>query len=875
MSVRYLNQRISGTALLRLLALCAASAAVCQASDLRPGTRAPNSSAIQNSKPPVSSDTIIHSIEFHGLRRIPTETLRAHITSREGEPVDATKIEEDVRALDRLGWFDDVTAEVEEMPALIASLDLRGIQAGPLLKLVFIVEERPFLAGLDYSGSRVLSNARVSALLIQKGIALKLAEPVNRNDLWRAARAIEAALADERHPLGKVHIRLEDLPSAAVRATLEISDGPEVSVSRVQFLGNQAFSQVKLRKQMKEVAPEAHFAGLRGKDVYTPDRLQVDVGRLLEFYRGHGFPEARVGEPVAEAQPVRTWRLLPWPKRKTAPRYRITIPVNEGPYYRLTAIEIRREDSAQPGGVEAAAPNDAALFARLGLRTGEPYSQTKLERARLELTQLRELRQQDAPSLAPEVIAAPQFDRESRTARVAFEVRKAQPYTIRHIEFRGEQRFSDKYYRRRVLVSEGDAFDSEKLERGLSQLARANFIRPVKSEDIKMKVDEAQHTLDLTIRVQEIGRQRITLTGGHTNLGNTIGLVYNVFDLLGGEELITSHLEGGPESLQILLGVAKESVFGTRVSLGISLYLDVLRPALASHQRLFTAGSGGFGTNWNYPVTPQDTLGVRYQLSKTDTRYGVLVPAEFADLPTGSVHGESMNRTLGLSETHKTQQQRILASVSSSGGWLGGNENYVCSTLDYSRVITGNTSQASTNHNAWAFRGTLSGVSSFRGDLPVTARLLAGNDLVRGVSNGEIGPTALIRTQNPDGTTSLHASPAGADLIASVNAEYRVPLTPRTQAAAFFDVGSGWLLPNWLGPDRPVLAGGDYNLHAATGVELKWLVPGLNQTVRVHYAINPFHIRRIVEVAEGDAVVPIALPHYRRGTLGWALGSLF
>jgi hypothetical protein len=49
---------------------------------------------------------------------------------------------------------------------------------------------------------------------------------------------------------------------------------------------------------------------------------------------------------------------------------------------------------------------------------------------------------------------------------------------------------------------------------------------------------------------------------------------------LGGEELLTAHLEGGPQSLQILLGLAKEGVFGTHASFGLSLFHNVVRPVV-------------------------------------------------------------------------------------------------------------------------------------------------------------------------------------------------------------------------------------------------------------------------------------------------------
>jgi outer membrane protein insertion porin family len=877
MIVRYLIRRVPGAAFLLALEMCAGPTVFSRAADVRPSDFPSNSSAIQDKRASNSTGTI-HRIEFRGLRRIPAATLRPRLISKEGEPLDATRIEEDVRSLDRLGWFDTVSAEVEEIPVLLASAEPTAAPVDPLLRLVFVVEERPFLAGIEYKGSRVLSRDRVSRLLAEKGIALKLAAPVNRNDLWRAARAIETELTDERHPLAKVSVRLDELPSSAsVRATLEIRDGPEVTVSAVTFTGNRAFSQAKLQRQMKRVAPDALLAGLRRKDVYSSPRLEADLQRLAEFYRNNGYPEARIGKPVTAiaSENVRHW--LPWPHRRAEPRFRIAIPVQEGHFYRLTAVEVRRANPSQgeTGGDGGDAAEAERLVARLGLRTDQPYSQAKLEHAREVLTHLRELRPPDAPSLAPDVAVTPRFDPADGTVKVAFDVREAQPYTIRRIEFHGEQRFSDRYYRRRVLVAEGEPFDPERLERGLAQLARTGFIRPVKREDIRTQFDETQRAVDLSIRVQEIGRQKISLIGGHSPFGSTVGLVYNVFDLLGGEELITSHLEGSPESLQILLGIAKDGFFGTKLSLGLSLYRNVVKPTIARHQRLFTSANSGFGANWNYPVSPADTLGASYQLSSTSTRYGVLVPTALAGLPGSARRVSTSSSMITLSDTHETPQDRILSSVGASGGWLGGNENLVRSTIDYSRVFSSNSGPAAARHNAWAFRGFFSGVSSFRGDMPLSSRLFAGNDLVRGAGTSELGPSALTKTQNADGTTAYRADPAGANLVGAVSTEYRVPITSRAQAAAFFDAGGGWLLTNWLGPDKPALAGGDHNLTAATGLELKWLVPGIGQTVRIHYSINPFHIRRSVLISDGGVAIPVALSYRRRSGLGWALGDLF
>jgi hypothetical protein len=105
-----------------------------------------------------------------------------------------------------------------------------------------------------------------------------------------------------------------------------------------------------------------------------------------------------------------------------------------------------------------------------------------------------------------------------------------------------------------------------------------------------------------------------------------------------------------------------------------------------------------------------------------------------------------------------------------------------------------------------------------------------------------------------------------------MNTEYRVPVAPRTKVVAFFDFGSGWLLPNWLGPQRPtLLAGTNGVLRASTGVELQWTLPVVEQTMRLDLSLNPLRLARSFLLPDGSR---FSAPD-RKVAFSWALGSLF
>ena len=162
---------------------------------------------------------------------------------------------------------------------------------------------------------------------------------------------------------------------------------------------------------------------------------------------------------------------------------------------------------------------------------------------------------------------------------------------------------------------------------------------------------------------------------------------------------------------------------------------------------------------------------------------------------------------------------------------------------------------------AWALRTTFNGAASYRGDMPFYARLFSGDELVRGLRPGELGPDAVTVTTAASGATIYSAAPAGASLVTASSAEYRFPLAGGTEAAGFFDFGSGWLLPNWLGPTKPLLLGATNGaLHGSTGIELRWTVPGAQVPVRAYYSLSS---------------TSSFLAHNRFSAFGWGLGSLF
>ncbi|PYU22648.1 MAG: hypothetical protein DMG32_17760 [Acidobacteria bacterium] len=728
-------------------------------------------------------DGVIREIRFVGLKRIFSEALQRHINSRVGEPIDQRVVERDVRALASLDWFDSVRAEAVPMRD---SADGGGYSD---LRLLFELGERPYLSQVEFHGSELLSRERIMQLFAGKKITLKVSAPLDRAELWRASRVIKGQLQELGHPQADVRVLLEEVSTATVQARFEIQDGPRVAISEVTFSGNQVFPQKLLQHQMAQVAPKARFAGLRHKNIYTQERLDEDLDRVSEYYRNHGYATARIGTPILETRYHLEPRRLPFRRRRMVLQFHLSVPVSEGTFYQLGAVEVHDEPPAGRFSERA-----DSLVAHSGLKPG-------------------------------------------------------------HIPLR-----------------EGEPFDPEKLRSGLERLIRTGYISTFKPEDVHLQFDEVDRNVEVSIRVTEVGQQKISLIGGWSNLGSTIGAAYSVFNLLGGQELIDSHIEGGPDSLHLAVRIAEEGLFGSRVSASLTVFQDVLRPHLPGvlgNRHFLSTRSSGFGVGWGYPVALNETLTTNYTISRQNTQYAVELPPTLTGLASNQTGSSASIHSFGLDWVGENGSQHWDTGASVSGGRLGGDENLVRSSVEYDRVRR---DPLTNGRNSWAFRSYAAGVSSFRGDLLFQNRYFTGAELLRGFRQGEMAPYAVEDLTDTSGKDSFQAIPTGADLIAAMNAEYRVPVAPRTQVVAFYDTGSGWLLPNWLGPNHPVvLAGTNGILRASTGLELRWQVPIVEQPLRLDIAVNPLRLAKSFLLPDGSR---FRAPDRLLGW-GWALGPLF
>ena len=808
---------------------------------------------------------IVDSFEFLGLRHISSAAVEAQLYLRPGNRFDRATLDRDVRTLARLGWFSSIRVE----KTLKTPCNPREFSRPERIVLAFYFSEEPILSRVEYSASRLLSANQIEKLLEERKLVPGLGKPADPVALQRIALAIRSALNEFAHPGASVRVLRQPYENGTLGVRFEIADGPHLPIRQVHFAGELGVTEKTLRAQMQSIAPWKPLASLRGKDAYTQPAFEEDCRRLLDYYRNHGYPEARVGSARVNkvTEPSRKW--FPFSRRATKMGLSLAIPVEAGPFYRLTAIE------SSPGLEQALAEHHGKPVPVLDPGPDHAFSQLEVDKLRrFYSARLQSQDSKSGTSFSQAVDANLIFDPVEHSVRLKLAVSDSPPYVVRRIEFLGLHKFNDRFVRRRILLREGHALDERALEIGLTKLARTGYFKPIRKDNIHIQLDDVRHAAEVTIRLEEIGQQRVTFDGGRAQFGSTLGLAYTLFDLFAHEELLSAKFEGGPESLQLLLGIAKDGIFATHGSLAFSIFNNVIRPRFTHGVQgpFTTSRTEGINVPWTYSLTNWDSIGVNYTLSRTtseqtfgstDSRTGS-TPSSPIDLRT-----HSSSRAFGTSWAHDNGSERVLLANSVSGGLLGGDENMLRSSAEAAHIFR---DALFSPANSWAFRTTFSAAGSYRGEMPFYSRFFAGDEYVRGLRSGELGPLALTEHLTPSGAIFSSPSYAGANVITAANAEYRIPFHNGVEAASFFDLGSGWLLPNWLGPSKPNLLGATNGiLHGSTGIQLQWTIPGVQVPFRSYYAVNVLRLDRWIPFSSKS----LMHAHNRFGVFGWGLGSLF
>jgi outer membrane protein insertion porin family len=670
-----------------------------------------------------------------------------------------------IRQLFALGLFDDVWVEPRER--------------GPMVDLVIHVRERPRVTRVEFEGNR----RREEADLEKKQI-VRAGQVYSPSIVQAQIDSLTQYYKDEG--FAQVEVTAEkDTTGGQLNLTFRIREGERVRITRVAFIGNQAFGEKRLRKQLK-TKKRGFFGGGHVKEAEFPENRT----KLERFYQTRGYRDARLVDQT----------LVPGDEPRDLT---LQVQVEEGPKYFFGAASwsgnavVPAADLAKMWTPEPGDPYDVS---KIEAATGNAYSEYA-ERGYLYIQ-----------------IDSRQALRDS-LVDLTFVVSEGQPSHVRYVEISGNRGTREKVIRREIDIHEGDRFKRSTLVRTQGDIFRLGLF-----EDVQIDFAPADSTdVDIQLKVKEKQVGTASAGAGYTSESGLTGfLELGHNNVLGNGQSLALHLERGGQREDYSLSFTEPWFRDTPTLLGFSLFNSTRDRDLFTEQR--RGGAGRIGRPLPWPDYSRGSVSYRLEDVRIDS-LGTLSEADRAalggielgkNLLTSSVTS-NFSRNSTDNPFYPSRGTRLNVEDEFAGGPFGGSVHFHKHRIEgrwYTRtpVIRAFTTMV---------RGRI-GLLGEYGDQEVTRvpdyerfRLGGGTtvDPLRGYDDYQVVPTKFIRevqvtrvstdSLGNSVTDSLGTSIVrypGGRFMSVWTIEQQFPIVHPLHGVLFFDAGNTWDLYDEIRP---------------------------------------------------------------------------
>ncbi|WP_164116884.1 outer membrane protein assembly factor BamA [Sphingorhabdus sp. Alg239-R122] len=522
-----------------------------------------------NPAPVVPQQDVIRSITVNGAQRLEPDTIRSYIRLRIGDVYTQQSADQALKDLFDTELFSDVS--------------IRNNGGAVVIE----VAENPVVNRIILEG-----NKRIKSDKILPEIRLSPRQIFTRTKVRAdVARIIELYKRQGRFA-ASVEPKMVQQAQNRVDIVFEISEGPKSKVRQINIIGNEVFSDGKLRGEM--VTKQSRFYRFFSSgDSYDPDKLAFDQQKLRQFYLTEGYADFRVVSAVAELTPD---------KRD----FIITYVVEEGERYKFGDVtvdsEIRDFDSD-------------SLSAQLPMKAGDFYNAKQVEDT---VEQLSETAGLFGYAFAD---VQPRFDRdkENLAMNINFQIAEAPRVYVERIDVNGNTLTQDKVIRREFRLNEGDAFNSFLLRRSQNRINSLGYFQ--ENFEVEQKQGSAPDRIVLEANVEEKPTGELQLSAGFSSIENFIlqgSVRQNNFR--GKGQTIGASVNYSRFSRSAQLSFTEPYLFDRNISIGGDIFRRDLNSGSFNRDRRSTYEqvSTGLSLRVGVPLTEYLSVLGRYSLTFDD-----------------------------------------------------------------------------------------------------------------------------------------------------------------------------------------------------------------------------------------------------------------
>lgn len=708
----------------------------------------------------------LRDIRVEGLQRVEPGTVFASLPFRIGDRYDDDKGSAAIRSLFGLGLFSDVRLQIN----------------GDVL--VVIVEERPNVSGVSFSGIKEFSEDVLKAAL--RDIGLTEGRPFDKALADRAEQELKRQYISRSYYAAEVVTTVTPNERNRVNLNFSVTEGEIAEIAEIRIVGNQAFSESTLR-DLFDLDTGNWLSWYTKSNRYSRAKLNADIETLRSYYLTRGFIDFRVDSTQVAISPDKQ-------------RMSVTINVTEGDRYVVSSVALQGNFLDR----------EEEFKTLVTLKPGEAYNVEDVNNTTRAFTEYF-----GAFGYAfAQVEAVPQIDR--ATKRVAFTLRgnPQRRVYVRRINIEGNNRTRDEVIRREFRQFESAWYDSDRIRLSRDRVDRLGFFTEVNLQT--EPVAGAPDQVDLTITVAEKPTGNLTLGAGYSQ-SEQLSIIAGIRqeNVFGSGNYLGIDINTSKFNRQLVLSTTNPYFTPDGISRSFDAYYRTTRP-YENQDGDYSLITKGVSVRFGVPFTEVDTVFLGAGLEQTTIEPGDNLPQAYVDY--SNTFGETSGTlpfTLGWTRDNRDSAlvptrgrlQRLNAEAS-----FAGDARYFKANYQFQQYVP------LTSRYTLAFNSELGYGKGLNGrPFPIFKNFFGGGlGTVRGFESGTLGPVSPVINSSGDATINI-----GGNRSVALNAEFIAPFpgagNDRTlRMFGFIDVG------NIYGENERLTFS---TMRASAGVGVSWISP--------------------------------------------------
>ena len=522
----------------------------------------------------------VRDIRVEGLQRVEAGTVFASIPVRVGDTYSDEKAAASIRALFALGLFKDVRIEARD-----------GV-------LVVVVEERPTIADVEFSGTKEFDKDVLKKAL--RDIGLADGRPYDKALVDRAEQELKRQYISRSMYATEVVTTVTPIDRNRVNLSFSVTEGDTAKINEIHIVGAKAFTESKLLDQFEQDTG-GWLSWYTKSNRYSRTKLNADIETLRSFYLTQGYLEFKVDSTQVALSPDKQGMS-------------ITVNVTEGDRFVVSKIKLAGNYLGK----------DEEFQSLITIKAGEAYNSDQVAQTTKAFSDYYG----NFGFAFGRAEAKTDIDRATNRVEITLVGDPSRRAYVRRINVAGNDRTRDEVIRREFRQLEASWYDGEKIRQSRNRVDRLGYFKEVTLDT--QEVAGTPDQVDVTVNVVEKPTGSITLGAGISSadgLGLTFGFRQdNAF--------------GSGSSLGIEVNTSKYNrtlVFSTTnpyytedgVSRSINLAQRTSKPYtdIDSYSIQTTGASMVFGV----PFTETDTVFMGAGFDRTEIIPGTLLPTVYQD----------------------------------------------------------------------------------------------------------------------------------------------------------------------------------------------------------------------------------------------------